>query len=343
VVAWAFDGELLDGLDPDERIVVGTGDVQPLPGRFALAGLVDAHAHPSVAVDDDGPYLAGRAHTEAMLDAYARAGVSVVRDVGGLNTVTLDLSRAPAAGRPVITAAGRFLSSPGRYFPRMYTPVTADDLLAAIRDEIEAGAEWIKIIGDFPLWGESGPEPGTLAMTYDLDTLRQAVQTAHELGARLALHSNLDASELVAFGVDSFEHGTGLTVADLDALGARGGAWTPTLSAVTANRNSPDTEIRERVCGIVERMRELLPHAVRHGVRVLAGTDVAGTIAQEIALLVEFGLTVDQALAAAGSVARDYLGIAPVGDLITYDADPRSDPSVLAAPRAVVIRGRRVV
>jgi imidazolonepropionase-like amidohydrolase len=340
--AWTFSGVLLDGA-PREHVVVGTGEQERLPGRFALAGLVDSHAHPSVAVDEHGPFLADRAFAEATLDEYAVRGVSVVRDVGGLNTVTLDFARAPMPGRPVMTAAGRFLSAPGRYFPRMYTPTTADALLDAIRAEVAAGAEWIKIIGDFPQWGESGPLPDSLAMTYDLDTLRRATETVHSLGARLALHSNLPAAELVTMGVDSFEHGTALTRDDVEALGARGGAWTPTLGAVLSQRNSPDPAIRSRVAELRERFRNVLPYAVARGVRVLAGTDTMVTIAEEIALLADCGLTPEQALAAAGSTARQFLGIAPEGDLVTYDADPRSDPDILARPAAVVIRGQRVV
>ena len=76
--------------------------------------------------------------------------------------------------------------------------------------------------------------------------------------------------------------------------------------------------------------------------RVLAGTDIVGTIAQEVALLAGHGLTVTQALAAAGSGARDFLGIHPAGDIVTYDDDPREDPGVLARPAAVVVRGARV-
>ena len=34
--------------------------------------------------------------------------------------------------------------------------------------------------------------------------------------------------------------------------------------------------------------------------------------------------------------------MSPEGDLITYYADPRSDPEILASPAAVVIRGVRV-
>ncbi len=131
----------------------------------------------------------------------------MIRDVGGLNTVTLDFARGPMPGRPLVRAAGRFLA---------------------------AGAEWIKVIGDFPKWGAAGPLPDSLDTTYDLDTLRRAVHTIHSLGARLALHSNMPASDLVAIGVDSFEHGTALTCEDVQALGARGGAWTPTLAAIMA-------------------------------------------------------------------------------------------------------------
>jgi hypothetical protein len=50
-------------------------------------------------------------------------------------------------------------------------------------------------------------------------------------------------------------------------------------------------------------------------VRVLAGTDVVGTI---------------------------FLGIHPEGDIATYDDNPLQDPGVLACPAAVVVRGVRL-
>jgi imidazolonepropionase-like amidohydrolase len=91
-----------------------------------------------------------------------------------------------------------------------------------------------------------------------------------------------------------------------------------------------------------ERLRDCLPYAVAHGVRVLAGTDVVGTIADEVALLAAHGLTAAQAVSAAGSAARDFLGIHPAGDIVTYDGDPLEDPGVLARPAAVVVRGVRL-
>lgn len=340
-MAWTFSGIVLDGVTGD-RIVAGTGEPEELPGRYALAGLVDAHSHPTIAVDERGPYLGDGDFGAARLDEYAASGVTVIRDTGGQSQVTLGFARTAVAGRPVVTAAGRFLAPANRYFPRMHSPAAPDELVASIQAEVAAGAAWVKIIGDFPEWGADGPVPLSTAATYDLGTLRQAVDAAHAAGARVAVHSSLQDSGLVGIGADSIEHGQGLGYAELEELGTRGGAWTPTLCAVLQNRDSPDPEVRTRVGELRERLRDCVPYAVAHGVRVLAGTDVVGTIAEEIALLADHGLAVEQAIAAAGSRARDFLGIHPAGDIVTYDHDPRDDPGVLASPAAVVVRGVRV-
>jgi imidazolonepropionase-like amidohydrolase len=340
-MAWTFSGAFLDGLEGD-RVVVGTGEPEELPGRYALAGLVDAHAHPTVAADEHGPYLSDGEYGAARLQEYATAGVTVIRDAGGRSQVTLGFARVAAAGWPVVTAAGRFLAPANRYFPRMHSPVAPDELVAAIRAEVAAGAAWVKIIGDFPEWAEGGPVPQSTAATYDLETLRHAVDAAHAAGARVAVHSNLPDSGLSGLGADSIEHGRALGHAELEALGVRGGAWTPTLCAVLQGRDSPDPAVRRRIGELREHLRDCLPYAIAYGVRVLAGTDVVGTIADEITLLADHGLTAGQAIAAAGSAARDFLGIHPEGDIVTYDDDPLEDPGVLARPAAVVVRGVRV-
>src|SRR3984957_4325557 len=340
-MAWTFSGAFLDGFTGD-RVVAGTGELEELPGRYALAGLVDAHSHPTVAADEHGPYLADGAYGATRLAEYATAGVTVIRDAGGRSHATLGFARSTTAGRPVVTAAGRFLAPENRYFPRMHSPVAPDELVAAIEAEVTAGAAGVKIIGDAPEWGADGPAPQSTAATYDLDTLRQAVDAAHAAGARVAVHSNLPDSGLAAVGADSIEHGRALSHCEIEALGARGGAWTPTLCAALQHRDSPDPEVRKQTDELRERLRDHLPYAVAHGVRVLAGTDVVGTIADEIALLADHGLTAAQAIAAAGSLARDFLGIHPEGDIVSYDADPLQDPGVLAHPAAVVVRGVRV-
>jgi imidazolonepropionase-like amidohydrolase len=340
-MAWTFSGTFLDGLTTD-RVLIGTGEPEPLPGRYALAGLVDAHAHPTVGRDELGPYLQDSTYGTERLAQYAANGVTVIRDTGGRREVTLGFAAATTAGYPVVAASGRFLAPAGKYFPRMHAPVAPEELAAAIEAEVAAGAAWVKIIGDFPEWGEDGPVPKSTTANYDLPTLRAAIDAAHAAGARVAVHCNLPDSGLVGVGADSIEHGQALNRSELEALGARGGAWTPTLCAVLGRRDSPDPEVRARVGALRERLRDHLPYAVAHGVRILAGTDVVGTIAEEIALLTDHGLSAEQAIAAAGSLARDFLGVHPDGDIVTYDNDPRDDPGVLARPAAVVVRGVRV-
>lgn len=102
-------------------------------------------------------------------------------------------------------------------------------------------------------------------------------------------------------------------------------------------------------------------HARRHqtvrdaydaGIPIYAGTDAGGSLAHglvagEVAELVRAGLPHTAALSAATWGARQWLGRAGLeegapADLVVYEADPREDVRVLAAPRRVVLRGRTV-
>lgn len=80
---------------------------------------------------------------------------------------------------------------------------------------------------------------------------------------------------------------------------------------------------------------------------ILTGTDIAGTIAREVALLAEHGLEPVAALAAATTAGYQFLGEPfdqpgqPV-TLVTYQDDPREDLAVLSSPSAILIDGVRV-
>jgi imidazolonepropionase-like amidohydrolase len=92
---------------------------------------------------------------------------------------------------------------------------------------------------------------------------------------------------------------------------------------------------------------KLAAAAAEAGVTLLAGTDSrpCGRVIDEIRALAEAGVRTHQAIGAASWSARAYLGLpglsegAPA-DAVVYDADPREDLSQLAAPRAVVLRGK---
>jgi imidazolonepropionase-like amidohydrolase len=91
------------------------------------------------------------------------------------------------------------------------------------------------------------------------------------------------------------------------------------------------------------RFAELLPLATRLGVPILAGTDVTGSIPEEVALLAQLGLEPQDAIAAASVWPRQFLGVeTEAADLVTYHHDPRQDPGELTRPAAVVVHGKRV-
>ena len=322
---WVVDGRLTD--DP-------VGDAEPLPGRFALPGLVDAHAHSAL-----GPskQALGLGETIEALRARRDEGVLAVRDLGAPHSVTLRISPEPSL--PRMQAAGRWVAPEGRFYPSFHEPVAADGLIEAALTEVAAGARWVKVIADWL------PDE----LNYDAVLLGRLVEAVHAAGARVAAHTaETCVSEVVAAGVDSIEHGWLLSAADIDDLVARGGAYTPTLAALHAPL--PDEAPPERVARRgrwQEAARAVIGAALNRGATILTGTDTAGTISDEIGYLVDYGLTPVQALRAATTDARAFLGLPALeagapADVVTFEADPREDPSVLAAPAAIVLGGVRL-
>jgi imidazolonepropionase-like amidohydrolase len=341
------DGEAIDaGVTPAGRWAPRPPpDAEMLPGRFVLPGLVDAHCHLSVGAGNDGPAGLGVDAARAAA-AQARAeGVTGIRDVGSPGSVTLKL--LPDDGGDLV-ACGRFLAPEGRYFRSLYSPVSGAELVPAALADIAAGARWVKLIGDS--WPDrAGPaDPARAVPTYQLADVRRLADAVHAAGGRVAVHTTSRyVRELIDAGVDSVEHGYGLDEAGLAALAERGGAWTPTLCVALGFGRGPDPEQRRAWNERRQRLAWLLPLAVRLGVTIMTGTDTFGSIPREVALMTQFGLAPRDALAAATTAARSYLGFGALADgepadLVSFDDDPRDDPAVLAHPAAVLMRGRRV-
>jgi imidazolonepropionase-like amidohydrolase len=306
---------------------------EPLPGRFALPGLVDAHAHTSVEPGGPGTLDGTVARIRAMRDM----GVLVIRDVGSPQSLTLRLR--PNADWPTFLPAGRWHAPAGRFYAEFHDPVEPDQLIESALIEIGNGATWIKVIADFR-------EP---VLSYEPSLLRELVVAAHAAGVRVAAHTQWPVvRDVVAAGVDSIEHGCLLDRETLQRMAAGGIAWTPTLTAFAARLagDLPEAQ-RQRYEGYLENYRAMLPFAAAAGVTILAGTDMAGTLVDEIRWLTALGLTPAQALRAASTAARTFLDVESLADgapadLVTYEDDPREDPGVLNRPAAIILRGSRI-
>ncbi|TDU90045.1 hypothetical protein EV138_3628 [Kribbella voronezhensis] len=133
---WVFEGIGLPAGDA-VHLEAGVGDAEVLPGRFALPGLVDSHCHLTVGMGERGLVPLGEGAARTMLDELGQAGVRAVRDVGGDRSITLKLAANPEDGKPLILAAGRFFAPEGSYFPGLYEPVSAEQLLAAVAAHVQ--------------------------------------------------------------------------------------------------------------------------------------------------------------------------------------------------------------
>ena len=334
---WLIDGTLTYERVAGARTVADRGWVVP--------GLVDCHCH--IGMTPQGPSA-----TEDQMVEQARtdrdAGALLIRDAGSPvdNRFVQDRDDLPRLIR-----AGRHIARPKRYLRDVGVEVEPADLVAAVEEQAMLGDGWVKLVGD---WIDR--EVGDLAPLWPDDVLAAAVARAHELGARVATHVfGEDALPgLVAAGVDTIEHGTGLTGGLLDEVARRGIRVTPTLLNIDT---FPDIAARAgKFPGYGTHMRALhrtardrVRDAHEAGVPLLAGTDAGGVlphglVGQEIQALHAAGVPAEAALAAGSWAARDYLGLpglvegAPA-DLVVYAEDPRRDLGILAAPSRVVLRG----
>jgi imidazolonepropionase-like amidohydrolase len=346
------EGEVRDLWLVGDRVTL-----EPVPGAetvgdggFILPGLVDAHCHLGIQY---GARPIGSLDEARELAAKDRdAGVLALRDAGSPYPYP-ELDDEP--GIPRLVRAGRHIASPKRYLREIGIEVDGADVAAAVTAQAKAGTGWVKLVGD---WIDRSV--GDLAPSWDPATMAAAVRAAHAAGARAAVHtfSEEGVALMVRAGVDSVEHGTGLSADLIDEMARRGTALVPTMINIRTFGGIAD-QARAKFAGYADHMialRDRFPGVVRSayeaGVPIYVGTDAGGSIrhglvAEEMLLLHEAGIPAVDVLASASWRARAWLGFpglveGGLADLVVYPADPRSDLAVVRHPQRIVLRGRVV-
>jgi imidazolonepropionase-like amidohydrolase len=191
------------------------------------------------------------------------------------------------------------------------------------------------------------------------DELTAVAREAHNAGKRVASHAigGQGIKNAIAAGIDSIEHGFYLDDESLEAAIDRGTYLVPTLIAVNRIVENPDKIPRwvvEKAESESGHHRESFAAAVRCGMKIAAGTDAGtpfnphGELPTELELMVEYGISPEQALVAATRNAAENLdllhdlGTLEVGklaDLIVVDGDPLADISVTRNVTLVVKEG----
>jgi imidazolonepropionase-like amidohydrolase len=349
-----------------------------LPGMTVMSGLIDVHVH--LLLPDGTPPSQGRvillSESSAQkalrgLRAAQRlldAGFTTLRDPGDFDVARahLDVRDAINSGLfvgPKIYAADRFLTRTGGHYDDNWVAPdqhvapwarVADgpaELVKAVREEVKAGADWIKLAGS---GGFSTPGSLPELSTFTDEELHAIVTEAHRLKRKVAAHAHSGPAlaAVIRAGVDSIEHGTALSADQLREMARRHIAWVPTIydgDAYPAEHDRWLTEWRKE--RDVPALKRQFKAALDAGVSIVFGTDSGlfphGDCVRMLALLVESGLRPIEALRAATVNAAKLLGddeagrIAPGqrADLIAVAGDPLENVRLLESVKFVMVRG----
>jgi imidazolonepropionase-like amidohydrolase len=207
----------------------------------------------------------------------------------------------------------------------------------AVREQAMYGADWIKYYSDRRYHFEADGVLHSMVNFTD-DEAKAIVDEAHRIGKKVAAHaigSDGIAAALRA-GVDTIEHGDGLTDALMDEMAKRGVYWVPTITVgmyVAPGRGGN----WQRMADL---QRENFPKAIKKGVKIALGTDAGGfdwkklNEAKEFEYYVQYGMTPMQAIRAGTSVPAELLGWSDkVGtieagkwaDIVAVSGDPLKD------------------
>ena len=352
-----------------------------LRDRFVLPGLIDSHTH---LCHENGPndkinrvtktaadYAIDGAHFAAIT---LQAGFTTVADLGDENDAIFALRDGIAAGLvpgPRVVAAGNVISPHGgegdvygyrpdvtKVLQRPNLCSGADDCRRVVRQQIQRGADLIKIVATGAVLSDAA---AGVDQQFTDEELRAIIETAHALGRRVTAHAHgaNGINAALRAGIDSIEHGTFLDQESIRLFKAHGAYLIPTLLAgatVTQWANDPHSflspQAQAKALQVGPKMLDMARRAHSAGVKMAFGTDASvaphGTNAREFALLVKAGFTPLEAIQAATVTAADHLQLAAeigslapgkAADVIAVARDPLQDVTALEEVRFVMKGG----
>ena len=340
--------------------------------RVLMPGLTDAHTHasgrvPHTAKGAEGPLPGVAAHfLQAELRDYLRLGVTTIRVCGSQGLMPQQARQAMRYGAfrgPRLLTCGKIISATapgGRFYGEMYREADGpDDMRRAVREQVRAGADFIKVMTTGARSNEL-EDPDPLQLTEA--ELSAVIDEAHRMGFRVCAHAEgLDGcAAAIRYGADTIEHGMYLHRRPdlLAAMAAAGQVLVPTLSGyywmaglgeVIDPAEAPATP--EMPPPLVELARRNLDEgaasmlaASRAGVKVALGSDVSLATGLEIQRMIHHGLSAAEVLLAATRTAAEALGLdehigtveeGKLADLLIVDGDPLQEPHLLAEPSRI--------
>jgi imidazolonepropionase-like amidohydrolase len=345
-------------------------------GATVVPGLIDCHVHLAGLMESTDAWLQ-RTYTETvglMLKGgrgFLESGVTTVRDAGGAPPALKKLfagsfpgPRLQVSGSPISITGGHgdplspsgAAIDPDRPFSELPDGVAdgPDAILRAVRANIRAGADWIKVFATGGVYSMMDAPGG---VQFSVDEMQVMVDEARRAGIHGVLAHAENAAGIrnaLMAGVRSIDHGDGIDDEAIDLMLERDVPIVPTFY-ISYRMLEPDLIDR----GITppwaeEKQRELLPgiqrnfrRAIERGVRVAMGTDgVSGEhLPRELTHMVEHGMTPLASLRSATIEAARLLDIGndvgtlepgKIADLAVVTGDPLTEPTLWSDPGRVV-------
>jgi imidazolonepropionase-like amidohydrolase len=368
-------GEKIAAAGPADTVEVPKStQVIVLPGMTLMPGLIDAHSHLLLYPYDQTSWN-DQVLKEPVAERICRAtvhaktnlmsGFTTLRDLGteGAGYADVGIKTAIQKGivpGPRLLVTTKAIVATGTYAPRGFAPewripqgadeADGDKLRTVVREQIRAGADWIKVYADLPHGPDGKPRP-----TFSLEELELIVRTARDAGVPVCAHaqSQEGMKRAALAGVETIEHGDNGDIEVFRLMAKNNVSYCPTLAAMEAyaryfngwqpGKPEPRTMVTKRQSFKVAR---------EAGVTIVNGSDIGvfahGSGAKELEMLVEYGMTPVQALKAATSIAakslhmEEKIGMVKSGllaDLIAVEGDPTSDIKVLRKVKLVMKGG----
>ena len=372
-------------VEGDKIVSVTPGGTPPagaeiidLSKATVLPGFVDAHTHVLLQgditqEDYDAQLLKQSIPYRAILAARNAQialghGFTAMRDLEteGAMYADVDVKKAINRGEvpgPHMQVSTRAMTPTGMYGPLDYSweiqvpqgvqyADGVEGVRKAVREQISHGADWIKYYSDHGYFYGSDGVVLHSHVNFTDEEARAIVEETHRLGHKVAAHaigSDGIAAALRA-GVDSIEHGDGLTEAEMEEMARRGIYWVPTIMVgayVAPGRAGNWTKM-------VDTEKAAFQLALKKGVKIVLGTDAGGfdwrelNQALEFDYYVKYGMTPMQAIRSATTTAAELLGWSEKmgtveagkwADLVAVSGDPLKDITELQRVKFVMKGG----